>query len=500
MKRFLKFPTPYTVLMIVIALAASLTYWLPSGTYDTLSYDKEQNLFIVKSKDKTYSLEATQQTLNEKGIGIHIDKFKQEKIKKPVSIPNTYRQSEAKPQGILEILYAPIKGIYEAIDIVLFVLILGGFIGVFNSSGTLNEGVGYLAYRLKGREGILIILISTLIALGGTSFGLAEETLAFYPILVPVFLAAGYDLIVPLAVIYLGSSIGTMASTTNPFSVIIASDSAGVDWTTGFASRAIMLVLSLIISIAYIIRYAEKVRKNPQVSIAHGVSLPESLAAEQAVPVEKLKFSSKLLLIVFALSFIVMIIGVSQWEWWFTEMTALFLVASVCIALLQRIDEERFITTFINGAKDLLGVAFIIGIARGVNFILNDGQIADTILYHSSNLVNGMSPLLFLPVLMCVFAFLNLFISSSSGMAVVTMPIMGALGASVGIEGQNIVNAYLFGMGLMSFITPTGLILPSLAMVNINYKQWLKFVLPLLMMLTLLAVMVLLGEYYRQSV
>ena len=499
MKRLLKFPTPYTVLMIVIAFAASLTFLLPAGAYDTLTYDKAQDVFVVKSKEKTYTLAATQQTLQEKGISIHIDKFKQEKIKKPVSIPNTYQKNESHPQGIKEILFAPIKGIYETIDIILFVLILGGFIGVFNSSGTLNEGVGYLAYRLKGREGILIIVVSTLLALGGSSFGLAEETLAFYPILIPVFLAAGYDLMVPLAVIFLGSSIGSMASTINPFAVIIASDAAGVDWTTGFTSRVVMLAAGLICCIVYIIRYGEKVRKNPQLSVAYGTPLPESLAAEQAIPVERLKTSSKLLLTIFGLSFIIMIVGVSQWGWWFEEMTALFLVASICIAVLQRSSEENFVTNFINGARDLLGVAFIVGIARGVTFILNDGQIADTILYYSTNLVDGMSPALFLPMLMCVFALLTLFIASSSGMAVVTMPIMGSLATAIGIEGHNVVNAYLFGMGLMSIITPTGLVLPSLAMVNLNYKQWLKFVSPLLVILMVVAIGVLLGEYYFSS-
>ncbi|MDO4228792.1 MAG: YfcC family protein [Capnocytophaga sp.] len=496
MKRFLKFPTPYTVLMIVIVFAALLTYLLPSGAYDTLTYDSTQDVFILKSKETTQTLPATQQTLDEKSIAIDIQKFKEGKIKKPVSIPNTYTKSESKHQGVKEILFAPIKGIYETIDIILFVLILGGFIGVFNNSGTLNEGVGYLSHKLKGREGILIIIVCTLIALGGTSFGLAEETLAFYPILIPVFLAAGYDLMVPLAVIYLGSSVGTMAATINPFSVIVASDAAGVDWTTGVTTRVIMLVASLIITIIYIIRYAEKVKKNPQLSIAYGTPLPETLSSEKAIPIEKLKLSSKLLLTIFALSFLIMIIGVARWGWWFEEMTALFLVASVCIALFQRMSEERFITDFISGAKDLLGVAFIIGIARGVTFILNDGQISDTILHYSTNLVNGMSPILFLPILMCIFGVLTLFISSSSGMAVVTMPIMGSLATVVGIEGQNVVNAYLFGMGLMSFITPIGLILPSLAMVNLNYKQWLKFISPLLLILTALSIGVLLLGYY----
>lgn len=496
MKRFLKFPTPYTVLMIVIILAASLTYLLPSGSYDTLSYDKSQDVFVITSKGKTYTMEATEKTLLEKGIGIDIKKFKEEKIRKPVSIPNTYTQNSAKPQGILEIIFAPIKGIYEAIDIILFVLILGGFIGTFNSSGTLNEGMGYLAHKLKGREGVLIIVVCTLIGLGGTSFGLAEETLAFYPILIPVFLAAGYDLLVPLAVIYLGSAIGSMASTVNPFAVIIASDAAGVDWTTGLTGRVIMLIIGLFIGIVYIIRYAEKIRKNPEKSIVYGTPLPQSLSTETATPVQSLKFSSKCLLAIFGLSFIVMIVGVSQWDWWFQEMTALFLVASVLIAVLQRTGEENFINNFLAGAKDLLGVAFIIGIARGVTFILNDGQISDTILFYSTNFVNGMSPMLFLPMLMLVFAVLTLFISSSSGMAVVTMPIMGALATSLGIEGHNVVNAYLFGMGLMSFITPTGLILPSLAMVNLNYKQWLKFVMPLLFILIILSVFILLGEFY----
>lgn len=492
----LKFPTPYTVLMLVIVLASILTHFLPSGSYDTLEYDFGKKEFLLKREGELQYLPGTQETLTEKGITIDISKFEEGKIKKPVSIPNTYKQSEAKPQGISEVIFAPIKGIYEAIDVILFVLILGGFIGVFNSSGTLNEGVGYLAYRLKGKEGILIILVSSLIALGGTSFGLAEETFAFYPILIPIFLAAGYDLMVPLAVIYVGSAVGTMASTVNPFSVIIASDAIGVDWTSGIESRLVLLLLGMLVSIVYIIRYAEKVKKNPTLSIVYGVQLPKSIAEQKAEPIKVLKLSSKFLLFVFGLSFVVMIVGVSQWGWWFQEMTGLFLVASVLIAVLQRVGEERFIEHFLTGAKDLLGVAFIIGIARGVTFILNDGQISDSILFYSSNLVEGMSPGLFLIVLMLIFSVLTLFISSSSGMAVVTMPIMGGLANVIGVEGQSVVNAYMIGMGLMSFIAPTGLILPSLAMVNINYNQWMRFALPLVVILMLMSVLVLLGEHY----
>ena len=476
----IKFPTPYTVLVIVMIFAATLTWLLPSGGYDTLWYDKGKDVFVIQSVDKTQEVPATQEALTSRNISITLDKFKEQKIKNPISIPNTYQERKATPQGITEVLFAPIKGIYEAVSLILFVLFIGGFIGVFNSSGALNEGVGYLAHRFRGKEGILIIVLSTLMALGGTTFGLAEETLAFYPMLVPIFLAAGYDLLVPLAVIFVSANVGSLASTANPFAVIIASDAAGVDWTSGLIIRAVALVLCLVISIVYIIRYAEKVKKNPEKSLVYGTTIPEIYASNTPETTHRLKFSTKIQLFIFALTFVVMIVGVSQWGWWFQEMTGLFLVAAIVIAILQRTGEEKFIEHFLIGARDLLGVAFIIGIARGVSFILNEGQISGTILYYATELVQGMSPMLFLPILMLIFGVLSLFIASSSGMAVLTMPIMGALATVVGVEGDNVVTAYLFGMGMMALITPTGMTLPSLTMVNVNYNQWLRFAWPLM--------------------
>ncbi|WP_040358459.1 YfcC family protein [Capnocytophaga sp. oral taxon 338] len=480
----MKFPTPYTILVIVMCLAAALTYLLPAGGYDTLQYDKDKNVFVIQSADTLYQVPATQQALSERSISIELSKFTDQKIKNPISIPNTYKQRKATPQGFVEILFAPIKGIYEAVSLILFVLFIGGFIGVFNSSGALNEGVGYLAHRFKGKEGILIIVLATLMALGGTSFGLAEETLAFYPMLVPIFLAAGYDLLVPLAVIFIGANVGTLASTSNPFAVIIASDAAGVDWTSGLTIRAIALVLCLTISIIYITYYAEKVKKHPEKSLVYGVELPEIYTSNIAKGTTELKLSTKIQLLVFALTFVVMIIGVSQWKWWFQEMTGLFLASAVIIAILQRSGEKKFVEQFLAGARDLLGVAFIIGIARGVSFILNEGQISGTILYYATELVKGMSPMVFLPIVMLILGVLSLFIASSSGMAVLTMPIMGALATAVGIEGDKVVSAYLFGIGIMSLITPTGVTLPSLAMVNVNYNQWLKFCWPLIAIFT----------------
>lgn len=486
----LKFPTPYTVLFIVVIIGAIATWLVPSGEYKKLQYDKQNDQFIIQSKEGNVFVDATQETLDKYHIPITIDKFKEEKIKKSISIPGTYHELPKNPQGIIDIILAPIKGIYEVIDIILFVLVIGGFIGIFNATGTFDQGISYLSYRLKGKENWLIIIVTTFIALGGTTFGMAEETLAFYPILVPVFLLAGYDLLVPLAVIYIGSNMGMMASTVNPFSVIIASDAAGVDWTVGLWSRIAMLVLGLTLSIFFIIRYGNKVKADPTKSLLYGKSITSNFDIS-VKEYKSINFKTKIYLALFALTFIIMIIGVSVFNWWFQEMTALFLVVSILMGLLMRIGEQQIVTFFIAGAKDLLGVSFIIGIARGVNFILNDGQISDSIIFYATFLVDGMPGIIFLPSLMGLFFILTLFISSSSGLAVVTMPIMSSLSTVVGVPQEEIVNAYLFGFGLMSFITPTGLILPSLAMVNINYNTWLKFIWPLLLGLAIMATIIL---------
>ncbi len=493
-----RFPTPYTVLMLVIVLAAGLTWLLPAGNYDTLTYKESEEVFEIHSKEGITQKPATQSVLNELGLPTELDKFTSGAIQKPVSVPGTYRKVEASPQGIMAIFLAPVKGMYQVIDIVLLVLMIGGFIGVFNHSGALNAGIAFLAGKLQGREGVLIVLITSLIAVGGTTFGMAEETLAFFPILVPVFLAAGYDLLVPMAVIFVGSSIGVMASTTNPFATIIASDAAGINWTIGLSSRIAMLVTGVTICVAYILRYGRKVQQDPTRSLLHGLDIQSPFSAVHTdKKVDRLPLKTILLLTLFGGAFLVMIIGVAFLGWWLEEMTVVFLIGAILIGLLQRTPEREFMQEFMNGAKDLLGVCFIIGIARGVTIIMNEGKISDTILYHAVQLVEGTSGFLFLPALMLVYFVLAIFISSTSGMAVVTMPIMSSLSQIIGVPVEEIVNAYQFGAGLMFFITPTGLILPSLAMVNVDYNIWIKFISKLLLMLALIAVAILwLGLYF----
>ena len=266
MKTF-KFPTAQTILLIIAGLVALLTWIVPAGKYDTLSYNKTNNKFIIQSLENQKVVEATAENLSNLNIKIPLEKFTNGDIWKPINIPDTYKKLKAKPQGLVAFIKSPIKGVIEAADIIFLVLIIGGLIGIMNLTGAFDAGIFWMAKVLKGREYILIILVTFLISIGGTTFGLAEETIAFYPILIPVFLAAKYDAIVGLASIYIGSSIGTMFATTNPFSVIIASDAAGINWTSGITGRLIMYILGTTICIFYILRYAQRVKKDPSKSI-----------------------------------------------------------------------------------------------------------------------------------------------------------------------------------------------------------------------------------------
>ena len=481
-----KMPSPITILMVVIILAALATWLLPAGKYDTLAY-QESGSFILNTSGKETKLALTQKTLDSLHIQIGLDKFIQGDIRKPVSVPGTYHQLSPNKQGFLSVLQAPLKGIVDSIEIILFLFLIGGFINIFYSSGAMEKGLIYLSYKMKGKESWLIIILGFLFSFAGSSFGMAEEALVFYPVLVPLFLAAGYDLLVPVAVIFAGTQMGYLSSFLNPFSTIIASNAAGINWTDGLYGRLLIFAISTGILIWYIVRYAQKVKKNPELSLVLRydglVKPPYPVLLETHADTLKPDKRSTILLLLFLFTFLTLIGGVIFLQWWFLEMSALFVVASILMAIVQRMNEKAFIEKFIQGAESMLGVAFIIGVARGVTIVLNEGNITDSILFYASSAVSQMPASLFIVMLLIIFMVFTLFISSSSGMAVVTMPILGSLAIVAGVPGREIVNSYLFGMGIMGLITPTGLVLPSLALVNISLKVWLKFIWPLMLIL-----------------
>jgi uncharacterized ion transporter superfamily protein YfcC len=288
-----------------------------------------------------------------------------------------------------------------------------------------------------------------------------------------------------------------MCSTTNPFSAIIASDAAGINWTTGLTGRVIMLILCTLICVLYIIRYAQRVKKDPSKSVIYDQKEAiEKLFGNSTETLHTLTNRLRLILIIFTLCFVVMVYGVSQLDWWFIEMTAVFFVGAILIGIIAQMNESVFVDTFVKGASELLGVAIIIGIARGITVIMDDGIISDTMLYYASSITDGMNKGIFINAMLYIYGGLSFFIPSSSGMAVLTMPIMSPLADGVGIGREAIVNAYQYGMGLFFFINPTGLILASLAVVKVGYDRWLKFVMPLVIILLIFTMLFLTVSVY----
>ncbi len=269
---------------------------------------------ITKPNGEKDKAPATQATLKKYKVNIAVKKFKDGSIYKPVAIPNSYERINLKKpnlwQAIVQFFTSQVQGIGQSVDIIAFVLILGGCIGVVHANGAINSGMQALSKRIKGKQVLLIVLVMGLISLGGTTFGLAEETMAMYPILIPVFLIAGYDTMTVLGTIFLGTSIGTMVSTINPFSTIIASNTAGVNFARALPLRITMWVICTVVGMLYVIFYAEKVRKDPTKSFVYDQyeqNREKYLSGADIEKTGKFTWKQKLTLIIFTVAFIVMI-------------------------------------------------------------------------------------------------------------------------------------------------------------------------------------------------
>lgn len=492
-KRGLSFPSAWLITFILLMIAAVLTYIIPAGAYSTLIYNDETSAFTITAPSGEESeVPATQETLDQYGIKTDLDKLVDGTIWKPIAIPGSYENVDPQHQNFVDVIMSIVNGIYETIDIMFFVLILGGCLGILNYSGAFTAGIGALSRVTQGKEYILIVAMTFLISLGGTTFGMAEETMALYPVLVPVFLAAKYDALVCVTSIYMGSTIGCMFSTVNPFSAVIASNTAGVDFTSGIYWRMLGLLAALIIVVAYIIRYANKVRKDPTKSIVYNERFKIEAAFQNKQEAQPLKPRYSIALIVFLACFAVMIYGVINLEWWFGEMTAVFIVGGVIIGIILGLPEKVFFEEFITGASALVGVGMIIGFSRSVNLLLESGRIQDTILQGLISGVGDMNPYFFLVLLMFIFMILGFFINSSSALAVLTIPIMAPLADAVGLPRELVISAYIYGLGIITAISPCSLALITCEMVKVPYVKYVRFLMPLLGILTILGVVMLL--------
>jgi uncharacterized ion transporter superfamily protein YfcC len=486
-KRRFALPSAYTILFALIVLAAIATWIVPAGTYE-LNKDGEP-------------------------------------------IPGTYTEIEQRPQQIVvDSLTAPINGLYGlenqrgrisyyatgtlfgAIDVALFIIVIGGFLGITMRTGAIQAGIGRLVMRLQGKERWMIPILMVVFAIGGTTYGMAEESLAFYALVITVMIAAGYDALTGVAIVLLGCGIGVLGSTINPFATGIASGFADVPISEGLLGRLVLLVVGLAIGIFFVMRYADKVKRDPSSSAVadQRIENERHFRAAQvdggesggAGGVAVMTGRHKVILTVFALAFVVMMYGVIPWEdlgiplptlwWWFPEMTASFILFSIVIGVIARMKEGELTATFVDGARDLLGVALIIGIARGITVIMNNGEITDTVLHWAEVALGDVGQAAFAIVMYGLFLPLSFLIPSSSGLATVAMPIMAPLAGFVDVPESLVVTAYQSANGLMNLFIPTSaVVMGGLAIARVPYGTYLRWVWPLLLILGLLTVIVL---------
>lgn len=435
---------------------------------------------------------------------------------------------------------APIKGFADALPVCLFVMILGGFLGMMTETGALDNGIAVLVQKLKGNEIMLIPVLMLIFSLGGTTYGMCEETVPFYALLAATMMAAGFDPMVGAATVLLGAGCGCLGSTVNPFAV-----GAAVDALTGVGIEvnqsiiiglgAVLWIVTTAMSIFFVMSYAKKVKADKGSTILSMQELKDAEEAHGKAASEvhnevKLTGRQKGVLIAFAFTFVVMIVGfipladlnegvanffdagavydadgnavVQGWsalitglpigQWYFDEASTWFFLMAVLIGIIGGLSEKQIVNTFITGAADMMSVVLVIALARGISVLMANTGLDVFVLDAAANALAGLSGVIFAPMSFLVYFGLSFLIPSTSGMATVSMPIMGPLAVKLGFSPEVMVMIFSSAIGVVNLFTPTsGAIMGGLALAKIEWTTWLKFALKLIVALSVVCAVIL---------
>lgn len=422
-----------------------------------------------------------------------------------------------------DILMSPILGFENAIDVCIFVFVLGGFLKIVSVTGALENGVKALVHKLKGQELILIPILMLLFSIGGTTYGMLEETVGFYALLAATMVTAGMDTIVASAIVLLGAGSGVLGSTINPFAngaaISALKDSSGIVANQGItmAIGMTLWLVSLAISILFVVSYAKKVIANKGSTF---LSLQEQQIMEErygnaGAKAQKTKLSKthKLTLIIFALTFLVMVFGFIPWgefgstkylsfssfltgaplgDWWFFDAALWFLLSSIIIGCINRQREKGIVNNFVSGAADMMGVVLIIAVARGVSVLMKTTYLDNYIIYNAADLLKNMPVLLFTPINYLLHIGLSILVPSSSGLAGISAPIMGPLASQLGYSVEGTIMIMVAANGLVNLITPTcGAIMAGLSLAGVEYTTWFKWAFKIILSLALASLIIL---------
>jgi uncharacterized ion transporter superfamily protein YfcC len=436
----IKIPHTYALLFFIIIFVTLLTFVVPAGSFERAVDDATGRTFVV---------------------------------------PDSYEYIENTPVGFFDMFKAIPKGMEQAGYIIFFVLMIGGSFGILQGTGAIEAGIGEVVKSTKGKEKIVIPLIMFIFSLAGAILGSAEEMLPFYPIVIALAIALGFDTITGTAMVLLGAGAGFAGAFLNPFTVGIAQGIAGLPLFSGIGFRLVGYFAVLGSGIIYVYRYANKIQKNPELSPTyeddknskHNYDLDE---------IPEFTGKHKAVLAVFVIGLAILAYGVVQLGFYITELSAMFLIIGIASGIVAKMGINEIATEFVNGAKELVYGALVIGLATSIMVVMQEGNIMDTIIYALASAVKGLPPALSAVGMFVVQSFINLIVPSGSGQAAVSMPIMAPMADVVGITRQTSVLAFQFGDGFSNVISPTsGYFMAAIAIGGIKWEKWAKWMLPL---------------------
>lgn len=445
-----KVPHVYAIIFALMVIFAVLTWIVPSGSYQRQEVNGREVTVAgtYEQSEKTYIDEET---------GDEVDLR----------------------QGVFDVLQAPTRGIQEAIEVVAFILIVGGSFQVITKTGAITSGMGRVVRRFKNKDILIIPIAMVLFALGGTSFGMAEETLPFFAIFMPIMMAMGFDSMTAFMVVFVGARTGHIASTINPFNVLIAQGILGIQGNPQLWLRMIAWVVLTAVAITWVVLYARRVKKNPESSITFEDDIAKKVefAADESALDAEFTGRQKGVLAVFIAGMCLIIWGLVTQGWYMNEISAVFLAMGLLAGVIAGFSQDVIAREFVAGIADFAFSAIVVGLARGILVIASDGMIIDTILNALATGLGGIPAVLFTTLLYAVENLLAILVPSSSGLAALTAPIFGPLTELMGLNPEAAVWALSMGSATMSLICPTSAILVAgLGVCKIKLGQWWKTV------------------------
>ncbi len=438
-KRQFKIPHTYVILGMIIIIMAALTWIVPAGEFDRITDEASGRTMVV---------------------------------------PGTFHEVDGKPVGLFRLLTLVQEAMIDSSGIIFFIFFAYAFVYMQMKCGAFDAAVGAMLRKLRGHRGFIIPLFMLIFGLCGSTFGMTEETFGFIPVFMGIAVALRYDALVGGAMVYVGVITGFAAATVNPFTIGVAHTVAELPMFSGLAFRCVVFAAFMCVSIWYVMRYAKKVQKNPELSIVKDVELSAKGLSEEELLKTEFTARHKISMLLFLITVILIMYGAVKLGWYINEIAGLFIGMMILVGLIQRYNFSEIAQIFIEACRDIMFGALVCGVAKVILLVMQDGMIIDTLTNAIVNIANTNSKYLSGFMMLIVQNLLNFFIPSGSGQAVTSMPIMVPIADMVGLPRQVAVLAYQFGDGFSNMIWPTS-VATWCGMMKLPMDKWYKFVLPL---------------------